>query len=291
MPEMTYRHIAMIIWSVAKCGESNRLNKFATSNAEIAEGLQKSSAAMAAVGGSLEDNIGLFVGGQEIVQNASQVGNAIRSISMRIRSYDEETEQLSEDLATITGDVIDLTKVTSNNNRGISLFTDSSQTEYKSLVTYLGEISDIWSELNQKTQNDLMDKLFGKNRAQVGAAIIKNFDAVRESIEVMENSAGSADREMSVIVDSIDYKLNRLRETATGTAQNLFKQEDLKTVVDALTSVMNIIDALTSKLGLLGSVGFGAGLFAGIKNVGKPKKRGFRYCFENADNNMCSLGY
>ncbi|MDE6492514.1 MAG: hypothetical protein K2L37_05150 [Lactobacillus sp.] len=90
---------------------------------------------------------------------------------------------------------------------------------------------------------------------------------------------------------SIDYKLNRLRETATGTAQNLFKQEDLKTVVDALTSVMNIIDALTSKLGLFGSVGFGAGLFAGIKNVGKPKKRGFRYCFEYADNNMCSLGY
>lgn len=140
-------------------------NKFGTSNAEIAEGLKKSSAAMAAVGGSIEDNIALFTAGQEIVQDASQVGNAIRSIALRIRGYDEETEQLSDDLVDVTGKVADLTKVASNGGHGISLFTDASQTEYKSLVTYLGEISDIWDELDQKSQNELLDKLFGKNRA------------------------------------------------------------------------------------------------------------------------------
>lgn len=85
----------------------------------------------------------------------------------------------------------------------------------------------------------------------------------------MANSAGNADAEMSVVMDSIDFKLNRLKETATGTAQNLFKRDDMKAVVDALTSVMNVIDALTSKLGLFGSIGVGAGLFAGFKNIGK----------------------
>lgn len=142
-------------------------NKFGTSNAEIAEGLSKSSAAMAAVGGSIEDNIALFTAGQEIVQDASTVGNAIRSIALRIRGYDEETEQLSDDLVDVTGKVADLTKVASNGGHGISLFTDASQTEYKSLVTYLGEISDIWDELDQKSQNELLDKLFGKNRANI----------------------------------------------------------------------------------------------------------------------------
>ena len=243
-------------------------NKFGTSNAEIAEGLRKSSAAMAAVGGTIESNIALFTGAQEIVQDASQVGNAIRSISLRIRGYDEETEQLSEDLVDVTGKVADLTKVASNGGRGISLFTDASQTEYKDLVQYLGEISDIWDEIDAKSQNALLDKLFGKNRAQVGAAMIKNFDQVRAAIEVMENSAGSADREMSVIMDSLDFKLNRLSETSTSVAQNLFKRDDMKTVVDGFTSVMNVIDSLTSKLGLFGSIGLGAGLFAGWKNVG-----------------------
>lgn len=246
-------------------------NKFGTSNAEIAEGLRQSSSAMAAVGGTIEDNIALFTAGQEIVQNASQVGNAIRSISMRIRGYDEETQELSDDLVDVTGKVADLTKTASNNGRGISLFTDSTQTEYKSLVTYLGEIADIWEELDQKTQNDLMDKLFGKNRAQVGAAIIKNFDTVRESIETMEKSAGSADREMSVIMDSLDYKLNKLSETGTGIAQNLFSRDEMKSVIDFLTSLAEGLDFVTEKFGLLGSVGLGAGLFANFKNVGEHK--------------------
>ena len=246
-------------------------NKFGTSNTEIAEGLKKSSAAMAAVGSSLEDNIALFTAGQEIVQDASQVGNAIRSIALRIRGYDEETEQLSEDLIDVTGKVANLTKVASNGGHGISLFTDVSQTEYKSLVTYLGEISDIWDELDQKSQNELLDKLFGKNRAQVGAAIIKNFDTVRSSIEAMTNSAGSADREMNVIMDGLDYKLNRLKETGTGIAQNLFQRDEMKSIVDRLTSFLEVIDSLTSKIGLLGTIGLGAGLFAGIKNVGRDK--------------------
>ncbi len=246
-------------------------NKFGTSNTEIAEGLKKSSAAMAAVGSSLEDNIALFTAGQEIVQDASQVGNAIRSIALRIRGYDEETEQLSEDLIDVTGKVANLTKVASNGGHGISLFTDVSQTEYKSLVTYLGEISDIWDELDQKSQNELLDKLFGKNRAQVGAAIIKNFDTVRSSIEAMTNSAGSADREMNVIMDGLDYKLNRLKETGTGIAQNLFERDEMKSIVDGFTSFLEVIDTLTSKIGLLGTIGLGTGLFAGIKNVGRDK--------------------
>ena len=90
--------------------------------------------------------------------------NALRTMSMRIRSYDEETGEYSETLSNITGDVIDLTKTASNPN-GISLFTDSTQTEFKSIYTYLQEISKIYDELSVKQQQDLMEKLFGKNRA------------------------------------------------------------------------------------------------------------------------------
>lgn len=264
-------------------------NKFNTSSAEIAAGLRSSSAAMAGVGGTIEDNIALFTAGQEIVQDASQVGDAIRSIALRIRGYDEETEQLSADLVDLTSRVTDLTKVAGNGGRGISLFTDSSQTEYKNLTTYLGEISDIWNELDQISQNDLLDQLFGQNNAQAGAAIIKNFDTVRSSIKAMENSAGSADRAMSVIMDSLDYKLNTTAETATGIFQNLFKREDVKSVIDVLNSVMGILDNVTEKLGLFGSLSFGAGLFAGIKNVGSPKMFGLKNCFDYTDSMLVLL--
>lgn len=54
-------------------------NNFSTTNEEIVQGLQKSAASFAVVGGTLEENIALFTAGQEVIQNASQVGNALRT--------------------------------------------------------------------------------------------------------------------------------------------------------------------------------------------------------------------
>lgn len=60
-------------------------NTAATSNAEIIEGLQNSASAMAVMNSSLDENIALFTAGQEIAQDAHRVGNALRSIALRIR--------------------------------------------------------------------------------------------------------------------------------------------------------------------------------------------------------------
>ena len=122
-----------------------------------------------------------------------------------------------------------------------------------------------------KGQVDLLQSLFGRGGAQVGAAILQNFDTVRESLEAMENSAGNAETEMSVIMDSIEYKANRLAETGAGIAQNLFNREDMKTVLDGLISIGEEVDFITDKLGMFGVIGLGAGLFTGIKNAGREK--------------------
>lgn len=67
--------------------------------------------------------------------------------------YDEETEQLSDDLVNVKGEVADLTK-TAKNTQGISLFTDASQKNYKQMVQYLGEIADEWDQISEKNQTN-----------------------------------------------------------------------------------------------------------------------------------------
>lgn len=246
-------------------------NRFAESNIDLVNGMKRSAAALAATGTTYQDAFALFTGAQEVVQNAEVTGRALRSISMRMHGYSENSEdglmEVDEELKNITGDLIDLTK-TAEHSQGVSIFKEGSSTEFKSLVEYFGEINKIWDEMSQVQQNSFLDKAFGKNQAQAGAAIVQNYEAIAEAIKVMEDAAGSSDREMSIIMDSLDYKLNRLSETGTSVAQNLFKRDDMATVVDGLTSVMSVIDSLTSKLGLFGSIGLGAGLFAGWKNVG-----------------------
>ena len=243
-------------------------NSMAENNQDIVEGMERSAAALAAVGTSYEDAFAMFSGIQEVLQNAEVSGRALRSISMRIRGYDESTEELSSDLENITGDLIDLTK-TAEHTQGVSIFKDGSTTEFKSLVDYFGEINQIWDEMSQKQQNDFLQKAFGKTQAQAGAALIQNYSAITKSLEVMDEAAGSSDREMDIVKQSISYKINALKETWVGTVQELIDRGDIGKLVDGLTKLSEGLGFVIDKLGILGSIGLGAGIFSGIKNVGE----------------------
>lgn len=186
------------------------------------------------------------------------------------RMYDEETESYTGGVEQLSGAIADLTK-TASTPGGISLFTDASKTEYKSTYQFLKEVSEIYDDLSDKDQADLLEKIGSKRQGQVIAAVLNNFEAAEKAMDNMANSAGSAEAEMAVIMDSVDYKANKLKETGVGISQNLFKRDDMKNVLDVLTDLGKGLDFVTEKAGLLGTVGLGAGLIAGIKNVGGAK--------------------
>ena len=243
-------------------------NTMAEDNQDIVEGMERSAAALAAVGTSTKDAFALFSGIQEVLQNAEKSGTSLRSVALRLRSFDETTEEYSEDLANITGELIDLTK-TAEHAEGVSIFKPGSTTEFKDLTDYFREIAGIWDEMSQKQQNDFLLKAFGRNQAQAGAALIQNFKAVDKALAEMDESAGSSDKEMEAVESSLSYKINALKETWVGCVQDMIDRGDLGTIVTGLTKVSEAITFLLDKLGILGSIGLGAGIFSGIKNVGE----------------------
>lgn len=242
-------------------------NSRALNNADIVDFLTRSSSAMAEANNSLEETIALGTAATEITRDASSVGNALKTVSMRLRGYDEETEQLSDDLKSLSGDIADLTK-SAQHPMGVSIFTDETRTTYKSTYQILKDISGIYDELSDKQQAELLEKIAGKRNAQVVAAILNNFDAVDKSIETMQNSAGNAEKEMGVIMDSIEYKTNRLKETAVGIAQDIFQRDSTKNMVDNLTSLLEIINKLTTSIGGLGTAFTGLMAYKGLKGQG-----------------------
>lgn len=122
-------------------------NNFALSNADVMTALKNSSAAMAAANSTFEETVALITAGQEIAQDSSKVGNALRTISMRIRGMNEETEEFDGTLQTIGGDVYDLT------NGKVSIMLDPET--YKSPYKILQDISKVWNELTDVQQAEL----------------------------------------------------------------------------------------------------------------------------------------
>ena len=244
------------------------MNTMALSNQDIVEGMERSAAALAAVGTSVQDGLAMFSGIQEVLQNAEKSGTALRSVALRVRSFDESTEEYSEDLANITGELIDLTK-TAEHAQGISIFKEGSTTEFKDLTDYFGEIADIWDEMSQKQQNDFLLKAFGRTQAQAGAALIQNYKGVTKALDEMEQSAGSSDKEMETIEQSLEYRINALKETWVGTIQQMVDRGDLGTIVDGLTKLSEGIGFVTGNLGLLKTAALGITAALSFKNIGK----------------------
>lgn len=237
-------------------------NTFATTNAEIGEMLTRSSAAMKAANNSLEETIALESAAVEITRNAETTGTAFRTVSMRIRGLDEETEEALEDYEVIKGKIADLTK-TASTPQGISLFTDKTKTTYKSTYQFLKEISEIWDQLTDKNQASLLETIAGKRGGQVLAGILSDFSEVERALETMEGAAGSADKEMSIIQDSIEYKLNALKQTWVGVLQDTVNRDSFKNFIDFLTQISEGLGDIIDKVGMLGTALIGVGAIIG----------------------------
>ena len=209
---------------------------------------------------------------------------------MRLRGYDESTEELSDDLKNITGDIADLTKTASNGGRGISLFTDESKETYKSTYQIIKEISEIWDELSDKKQAELLEKIAGKRNSQVVSAAIKNFSSAEKAMDAMANSAGSAEKELEIYTESAAYKLNLLKETLTGFAQGSISQDFIKSILDSATKIVEtlsdaesplniiltsvskifeVVSSLTKTIGLLPTILTSVAIGKSFKNVGE----------------------
>lgn len=129
------------------------------------------------------------------------------------------------------------------------------------------DISEIYDELTDKQQANLLEKLAGKRQGQIVAAILNNFDTVEKSLVTMANSTGSAMNEMGIVEETLEYKLNKLSETGVGISQNLFKTDEMSTLIGIVTGFANALDFLTEKLGLFGTALTGIGIFEIFKNI------------------------
>lgn len=185
--------------------------------------------------------------------------------------YDEETEEYIGDMEVLSGKIANLTK-TAKTPGGISLFTDETKQTYKSTYDLLKEISEIYDDLTDRQQAGLLEVLAGKRQGNTIAAILGNFEAAENSMQTMSASVGSAMNEMGVISESLEYKLNQLKQTGVGIFQNIFKTDELGGIISAFTSILELIDGITGALGGLGTVIATVSIVRFIRNFARLKR-------------------
>ena len=138
----------------------------------------------------------------------------------------------------------------------------------------LEELSVAYNKLdaNDLRRTNLLNSVGGKLRSTQLDALLRQWDSYKTMLQQFEDGTGTMAFEADKTAKSWEGSLNRLKNTFTDTIENIASSEAFIAIINSFETIVSGINKLTDSLGSLGSIGLGAGLFAGIKNFGEPYK-------------------
>lgn len=244
-------------------------NEFAVDASDVGEALTRSASALQVAGNSIQETAAMATGITEVTQNAAKAGNALRTLSMRLRgttaaeleAIGEDADGLIEVTSSLQGAIKDLT--------GVDL-VNTLTGDLRSTYDVMRDLAGVWDTLGTNTQSRVLEIIAGKNRASDVAALLSNWEQVEKAMLASTDAWGTAAAEQEKYVESIQGHLNQLKTSWQALSNTIIKSDFLKGLVDAGSAVLNTFDFIIGKIGtlptLVGTV------FAGLsigKNVGE----------------------
>ncbi len=137
----------------------------------------------------------------------------------------------------------------------------------------LQELSQAYAALDESDARraGLISAAGGKNTGIQLDALLENWTLYEKMLTDYAQGSGSAMEAAMKSADSWEGSLNRLGNTFAKVMGNIVHSDAVAAAANGFNGLLSIIDHVTAKLGSLGSMALGAGLLAGLKNVGRWK--------------------
>lgn len=204
-------------------------------------------------------------------ESGDTVGRAVNGIVMSLQKLKGETG--------IEGEILDenaLLKTESRcNSLGIALTGMQDGVEkLRDPIQILKELAAAYNSLpdGSAQKAGVLSDIGGDEGSAVLDGILSNWILYEKMLDDYGNVGASAMEGAMKSADSWQGALNQLSNTWTGVIGNIADSNAFTAVIHAANSFLEVINKLTSAIGSLPSLGLGAGLLAGLKNVGKTQK-------------------
>lgn len=199
-------------------------------------------------------------------ESGSEVADAFQTILLHIKQVTDEEEGI---------DAEGLKKYEKACKAlGVSLKeTVNGVLQSRDAMDVLEELSEAYSKLgdNDIRKTNLLSSVGDKATGTQLDALLSQWDTYEEMLKQYADGTGTMATDAEKTVDSWEGSLKKLSNTWTETVENIANSKAIVTIVNGLNEVVTGINKLTDSFGALGTIGLSAGLFAGIKNVGRDK--------------------
>lgn len=241
-------------------------NEFAESAADVGDGLSKAASVLSQGGASIQEAAGMFTGINEVLQDSSTSGTALKILTLRIRGMKGELEDLGEDVDENVESISKMqTQILNLTHGKVNIFDDEGN--FRNIYDIMKDISAIYDDLTDTERASLLETIAGKNRANAIQALISNWGNVEKATEAAKNSAGTAAQENEIYMDSLQGKLDSLTAVWQAFSNDFMSSSFLKGCVSGLTIIVEALDKVQNSIGTIGMIGAGAGIIAIVKNL------------------------
>ena len=246
-------------------------NEFPASAGGLGESLRRSSAALSAAGNSLQESVALITAADAVLQDPASTGTMMKTVSAYLRASKTELEEAGESTDGMANSVSELRgELLALTGQRVDIMLPDGQT-YKNTYTILKEISEVWDDLTDVSQANVLNLLAGKRNMNAVSAIIENFDMAEAALNAANNAAGSAMEEHAKWLDSIEGKVNQFKASFESLSNSVVNSDFLKILIDGGTAFISLLDAITQKIGPLPGILMGITTAMNIGGFGRFK--------------------
>ena len=216
--------------------------KYAIDSEGIADGLQNASAALKVAGNDLNETIALITATNKIFQNPEEGSNMLKVASMRLRGQVDALKEMGEDAEGVS---TDLTKIQQQvyelTGNKVNIFEDDEN--LKSTYQMVLEIGEVFDSLSDRSQADLLEVMFGKQRASAGAALLLNYEELEKIKNDSINAANSMAEEYSKYMESASAHITIFKEKLVETYSTFMSGDLIKYTSDLGSGILDLVNS------------------------------------------------
>ena len=248
--------------------------KTAADTEEISIAMSKTAPLAHNAGMEIETTAAFLAQAIETTREAPEtIGTAMKTVIARFQELKKDPALIEP----VEGEIVDANKI-EGALRSIGVALRDTSGQFRDLDDVFLEISQKWNSLDTNTQRYIATIAAGSRQQSRFIAMMANYDRTMELVEMANTSAGASQQQFEKTLDSMQSKLDRLKNAWNEFTMGLANNSIIKTVVDLLTDLLNTINKISSGVsgnnGILKSL-VDIGILMGGLKLGRAAFSGF----------------
>ena len=180
-------------------------------------------------------------------ESAETAGTALKTVIARFQELKKDPAEIGE----VDGEIVDANKIeTALRSVGVAL--RDSEGQFRKLDDVFLELSSKWNTLDTNTQRYIATIAAGSRQQSRFIAMMQDYGRTQELVSAANNSAGASNRQFEKTMDSLEAKVEKLKNAWHEFTMGIMNSDLVKFGVDVLTKFLEVVNKATGALGGLG---------------------------------------